>query len=234
MIELIDSLIHMVVLAICTLIALYHAYHSRAFARRVWILYALFTGEYFMGDLFSTLYLAFYDETPWFYVSDLSWYTAYLFLSILLIYISERESIRMVTWAQLFIPLFTISSGVFFVIEKGDLFGNIVGVVVMTSAMWLAGGGLEMERQKAKEWRREKREEGGERRRLSYVPDKRPLFFFSLALLGLEYAFWFTSSFWIGDTLMNPYFWVDVLFMISTVCLIPAIKKALAVPGDEA
>ena len=233
MIELIDSYIHMAVLAVCTVIACYHAYHSRELARRVWILYALFTGEYLMGDLFSTLYLAFYGETPGFYIADFSWYCSYLFLGIMMIYVSERESIRMMTWSQLLIPVFTIGMGVFFVLSSGDIVGNVVSVVIMTGAMWLAGGGLELERQRAREWRLERSGEKDAGKKVPYVPDKRPLFFFGLVLLGLEYGFWITSSFWMGDTLMNPFFWVDILYSISVVCMIPAIKKAMAEPGDE-
>ena len=43
----------------------------------------------------------------------------------------------------------------------------------------------------------------------------------------IEYGLWFSSCFFDGDTLANPYYWFDILFTASFVLFIPATKKAV-------
>lgn len=228
MTELIDSLINMAAMAVCTVIAFCHVYRSHGSVRRAWILYGLFTGEYFLGDVYSALIQAFYDESPMYYIPDISWDTSYLFLILLLLCVSERVSIKMMSWIQLLIPLFTVSWGVVFVVTHGDIIGNIVSAVEMTIAMWLAGGGLELERQKARVLRRQ-----GASGLTSTNTNRKPFYLMALIILALEYGFWISTVSWMGDTFWNPYYWVNFLFCISCFLMIPALKKAVSIQTDE-
>ena len=233
MVELIDNLIQLVLTATCTLVAFYRAFKIRRqyemesmsvskiptmqfhIGRREWILFGLCTGEYFFGDLFTVLYLALYNETPPYqYISNISWYTSYLFLSLLILYVSERSSIRMQSRAQLLIPLFNIGMSVIFYIDSGGLFDNILGTLVMTPAMWLAGGALEIERQKKKAT--------GRRSKKWYF------YFLCLLITALEYGLWVTSAFfWIGDTVLNPYFCIDLALSVCFVLLMFTTDDAI-------
>jgi len=232
MIELIDCLTNSTILSVCACIAFFNAYKSRDVVRRVWILFGLAAVEYVFSDIYNALFLIFYDRTPTFYIADISYYTSYLFMILLLLYVSERVSIRMMSWRQVLIPIFTVSMGIFFYVTSGDIFGNIVSVVEMTIAIWLATGGLELERQKARILRREQesgapaaKEPAGPK--MTSGPNKKPFYILCLVIYALEYGFWITSTYWVGDTLLNPYFWLDVPFFICYICMIPAIKMAV-------
>ncbi|MBR6229012.1 MAG: hypothetical protein IKQ97_04680 [Eubacterium sp.] len=227
MTELIDSLINMAAMVICTTIAFCYAYNSHGSARRAWVLYGLFTGEYFLGDLYSALILAFYDEAPMYYIPDVAWDTSYLFIILLLLYVSERTSIKMMSWAQLLIPVFTVSWGVVFVVTHGDIIGNVISAVEMAIAMWLAGGGLELERQKLRVIRRQ-----GASATFPTTPNRKPFYTMALVILALEYGFWISTISWMGDTFLNPYYWINFLFCISCFLMIPALKKAVGRPGE--
>ena len=71
MIEMIDSFISMAVLTVCAIISFLEAYKGRGVARRAWVLFGLFAGEYFFSDLYGVLFLIFYDETPMYYIQDM-------------------------------------------------------------------------------------------------------------------------------------------------------------------
>lgn len=255
MIEITFDIIHTIVAAVCTAVAFYRAVEvsrkieldktvaaeekasalKKAIGRREWILLGLFTGEYFLGDLYSLLYLIFYDRTPMYFIADISWYVSYLFLILLILYVSDRHSIRMITRWQLIIPLFTIGMGVFFVMTSGDILGNIVAVVIMTIAIWLPGGALEREKQEMKaagyEPGKQTDDEGNPSKYRSYGK----CFFYRMCLivLAIEYGFWITSSFWLGDTIINPYFWMGAFSSVSFIVMIPAVKRAVEATRAE-
>lgn len=42
----------------------------------------------------------------------------------------------------------------------------------------------------------------------------------------LEYAMQTVSCFWMGDTIRNPYFWLDLIVTASAALLVPATRKA--------
>lgn len=87
MIEAICNAIQLILTGACTVISLLFAFRSKA---RVWLLLALFSGVFFLGDLYWYLFLVFYQKTPQYsYVSDLSWDAAYLFLFLLLIQVRD-------------------------------------------------------------------------------------------------------------------------------------------------
>ncbi|MBR3189095.1 MAG: hypothetical protein IKF59_13855, partial [Lachnospiraceae bacterium] len=52
---------------------------------RAWIVLALASGVFFLGDLYCVLFLVLYGRTPAYsYIPYLSWYASYLFLLLLL------------------------------------------------------------------------------------------------------------------------------------------------------
>ena len=82
MIESVENALQLLVTGICAVIS---AYKAVAFRSRTWALLLLFSGAFFLGDLYWLLFMLFYGETPYYsYIPDLSWYTSYLFLFLLL------------------------------------------------------------------------------------------------------------------------------------------------------
>ena len=61
MIESIENGIQLVTTAVCTALSVSRAVRS---GKRVWLLLALASGVYFLGDLYWQLFLIFYGETP--------------------------------------------------------------------------------------------------------------------------------------------------------------------------
>ena len=164
-----------------------------------------FAFEYFIGDLYNALYVLFYETTSqYFYISELCWYTAYLFMIFLMIHFLKEEPFKRESRLQLLIPVFTVTMGIVFYVRNGDLAGNIVSVLIMTLAIWLVVNGLVRGRNK-------------------------PFYAVCLVLIILEYSMWISSSFyWPGDTIGNPYFWFDTLFSISLIGLVPGVGKAVS------
>ena len=203
MIELIDNLIQMSIMAVIFSISFFRGFfRTESNGRRKWILTGLFVFEYFLGDLYSVLYLIFYNETPhYFYIAEISWYAAFLFMILLLVNLSERVPLKETIKAHplfLIIPAFTVTMAVIFFVRNGDLIGNIICVVIMTVLIWLAASGKGM------------------------------IFKLCLVIAALEYALWISSSFyWPGDTLGNPYFWIDTMLSVSLLWLIPAVGRAV-------
>ena len=212
MIETIENAIQLIATGLCAVSALWHAARSK---ERAWALLGLFAGIFFLGDLYWQLYLVFYDETPMFYISEFSWYTSYLFLLLLLIYINVENSpgwkfrLRPV---YLCIPAFTFGMCAFYM-TRGDYLSNIVVALLMTGLIWHACYGLQMAQ----------KQNGG-----SGSPDHgRMLFILILVFCAAEYGMWTSSCFWAGDTISNVYFWFDFLLSITIVLFLPALRKAV-------
>ncbi len=233
MVEMIDNLLQLVVTAICAIVAACLAFRNRGhnevvtmeesklssmafFAgRREWILYAMFAVECFFGDLFYVLHLYFYGETPNNpYIPNLAWYASFLFLTILMLYVSDKKAIRMQTRLQLLVPAFTIGMGVFYVMYSGGIFDNILAAAVMTAGLWVAVGALKIEIQNKK--------------LTGYVSEKYSLYMTGIATLVLEYSLWTISCFWIGDSITNPYFWVDIMFTLNFIVIMVAVKNVVS------
>ena len=49
-----------------------------------------------------------------------------------------------------------------------------------------------------------------------------------LCFVCAEYALWLSSVRWLGDTLANPYFWIDFLLTGILISLLPASEEAVA------
>lgn len=219
MIESIDNMIQLVVTGACTSICLYRAVRGQG---RAWTLLGLFSGIFFLGDLYWQLFLLFYQDTPEHYtVSELSWYTSYLFLLLLVIYVRVEicghrmptmqqqgglpglaRSFPPVLWC---IPLFTGGMCVLFM-QWGDYVSNLIAAGLMTGLLWHALSGILAVRED---------------------PGKRMLFSVILLFCLAEYAMWVSSCFWDGDTLANPYYWFDLLLSCAFLLFLPALRKAV-------
>ncbi len=210
MIETIENAIQLTVTGLCSASALYYAVRSK---ERVWILLGLFAGVFFLGDLYWQLILVFYDRTPDFYISEFSWYTSYLFLLLLLIYINVKNA---ESWKfrlrpkYLCIPAFAVGMCVFFM-TRGDYLGNIIVAVLMTGLIWHAVYGLQTVHRQGDE---------GKNRRMLYIV--------TLVFCAAEYGMWISSCFWMGDGITNIYFWFDFLLSITFMLFLPALGKAVS------
>ena len=210
MISGIENSIQLVVTGGCAIIALSHALKVRM---REWFLLVLFYFTFFLGDLYWQLYIVFYDgASPTFYISEFGWYTSYLFLLILLIYINTESNKR---WRYQFdplfmlIPAFTIGMCVFYM-QWGDFLSNAVTAILMMGLIWHAFYGLKVLRG------RPKQEKG-----------RRMIFLVTLLFCATEYALWTSSCFWMGETVFNIYYWFDVLLSFSFALFLPALRKAV-------
>ena len=205
MIESIENAVQLVTTGLCSGVAAFRAVRSR---RRAWLLLALASGVYFLGDLYWQLFLLFYGATPHYsYIPYLSWYAGYVFLMLLVLELrGPRPAVarRRVLWL---IPLFTAAMAVFY-IQWGDWIGNITAAVLMSLLLWYTADSLFL-------WQRT-----GER-------SKRPLAWVILLFCAAEYAAWTSSCFWEGDTLSNPYFWFDTLLSVCFLLFPAALRKAV-------
>ena len=174
---------------------------------------ALFYFTFFLGDLYWQLYIVFYDgASPEFYISEFGWYTSYLFLLILLIYINTEINKR---WRHRFdplfmlIPAFTIGMCIFYM-QWGDYLSNMITAVLMMGLIWHAFYGLKVLRGRPRQ-----------------ENERRMLFLVTLLFCGTEYALWTSSCFWMGETVLNIYYWFDILLSVSFVLFLPALRKAV-------
>lgn len=207
MIESIENTIQLVLTGICAFIALYRAWKTKEHA---WVFLGLFSGIFFLGDLYWLLFLVFYDKTPQFTnISDLSWDTSYLFLFLLLLYI-RGGSFKETVWPQLrrnwflwCVPVFTVGMCVFF-ITRGEVLNNIIIAVLMTGLILQAINGLLIKKR-----------------------ERRMLYLVTLLFCLVEYALWVSSCFWMGDTIANVYYWFDLILSVTFVLFLPALRKAV-------
>lgn len=207
MIESIENAVQLALLLVCTAVSGAYAVRSR---ERSGAMLTLFYGSYALGDLYWLLYLMFYGHTPkLFYVSDLSWYAAYLFLYLLLQLVSDSEERRTRCPAVYLLPLFTVVMCVFYM-QWGDYVGNVIAAVLMSLLLTHAARGLC--------WLRRHPEDNA----------RRWLYIVTFVFCLVEYAAWTASCFWAGDTWANPYFWFDCLLTLITLLFLPAYRKGVS------
>ncbi len=221
MIERIDNIIQLVTTGTCAVVALYQAVRLKD---RAWSVLGLFSGVYFLGILYWLLFLLFYGHTTEYsYIPDLCWYSSYLFLMLLNIYVrgessgkdsfpvgpgaEMREIIHSIRPSLWLVPVFTAAMCIFYM-QYGDFLSNIIAALLMTGLIWHASAGF-----------LSSGEEKGKNK-------NRGVYAVTLLFCFTEYALWTTSCFWMGDTLANPYFWFDLLLSITFLLFIPALRKA--------
>ena len=110
---------------------------------------------------------------------------------------------------QLFIPAFTIGMCIFYM-QWGDYLSNMITAVLMMGLIWHAFYGLKVLRGRPRQ-----------------ENERRMLFLVTLLFCGTEYALWTSSCFWMGETVLNIYYWFDILLSVSFVLFLPALRKAV-------
>ncbi len=203
MIERAENLLEILVVGICLVLSLNRARMTR---KKGWLLLGLVYASYLLGDLYWTLYLFFYGKTPAvFYVSELSWCAAYVFLLLLLRHYqtdAERALRSPVLWV---IPLFVMAMTAFYM-TRGDYLLNITEAVLMCQLMMRSAQGLLALRGTA------------DRRKSLYT--------MVLIFCLIEYMVWTSSCFWAGDTIRNTYFWFAALLISCHPFFLWAVGKA--------
>ena len=203
MIESIDNALQIASLLICASIAVYRAAKYKS---RTWTQAFYFYGSWALGGIYWLLCLLFYNDTPQIsIVSDLSWYAALIFLYMILRRVAPPEDAGKVGFWPWLGPIFTVGMAFFFMFH-GEIISNLIyaglmGLLLFSAIRRLTDGDL-------------------------YKNQR----FFSITVLILcllEYGLWVSSCFWSGDTLANPYYWIDFLLSAGFFVLIPAIKKAV-------
>lgn len=206
MIEIIENIAQFSVIILCAAVSAVLTIRNR---RDSSVLLFFFYVSYALADLFSILYLLFYNQTPVvFYVSDLGWYSSYLFLYMLLVRLSSpgEKAVRCpALWA---LPAFSVAMAIFFM-QWGDYPGNIICAVLMSLLLYHSARGLVFER------------------RCPQSPSKRPLYILTLSFCTMEYSAWIVSCFWSGDSFANLYFWFDCMITVSMLLFLPAYRKAV-------
>ena len=219
MIESVDNIIQLVMAVTATVIAMYRAVSLKS---RAWSMLGLFSGVFSLGLTYWLLFLVFYGHVPQYsYIPDICWYSSYLFLMLLNIYVRDESSgkdafdarpgeslfsvIRRMNPLLWCIPLFTYGMCLFFM-QYGDYIGNIVAATVMTGLIWHAASGLLS---------------------LKGQDDKnKSLYMVTLLFCFAEYALWVTSCFWSENSITSPYLWFDLLLSATFLMFVRALGKA--------
>lgn len=209
MIETIETAIQLIFTAFSTAFSAFRFFTKR---NRAWLLMSFASGVYFLGDVYWQLYLLFYGHTPHFsMISQFAWYGSYLFLLLLLEEVrGKRESPRCIQKGLLLVPLFTVGMSVFYTLQHGELFDNVLIILILTPLLWNTADCLiEIHQKKAAN------------------PACKWVCIVILLFVLSEYATWTISLHWLGDTLSNPYFWFDFLLSFTFLLFLPAVEKAV-------
>ena len=203
MIEIYDNSLQILVLLICGIIAVYRAVK---YDSRIWTMLAFFYGSWALGDIYWVFCIVFFDGKPTVTaVSDIGWYTAFLFLYVLFNQLAPLEKgwhKRIFPWLG---PLFAGTMMIYFM-QDGSILSNLMSGILISMVLHTC---------------------------LIRVSDRKHfnsvfyLCILTLILFLLEYALWLIPWSKFGDFIYNPYYWVDVLITICFVFYIPALKKAV-------
>ena len=201
MIESIDNYIQLVILGMSSGFSLYKAVRER---RRSWVLITLFYAAFFFGSLYWELFYIFKGSTPAkFYVAEFSWYVSYMFLFLFLRYQKDVKISGRVCRIKWLIPLFAGGLSIYYM-SFGQIFSNITSAVLMSFIGTEAVKGL---------WT------GMYRMKKVYIVTL--IFFF------LEYALWTSSCLFEDVSILNPYYYIDVMISVSLLFLMIFVRKAL-------
>ena len=208
MIEMAENLIQLLVLIFCFGMTCYQ-YTRRS--SRVWLLLSLYYLTMLMGQLYWELMLILLHRSAMLdYVSESTWFAAYLFLFLLARQLLPKGTVPVKSFALWIGPVFTACMALFFM-QWGRVASNISTAVAMGLILLNATQGLLMTRG----------------RPARQYPVKRCF----QAVLGIciaEYALWTSSCFWSGDSLANPYYWLDLILSFCMLFLFFAVRGAEA------
>jgi hypothetical protein len=205
MIESLENGLQIAVYAVCLIVSVVRALRTE---ERAWVVLAFFYGVLALGDLYLEVFLIFVERSPVFYISEFSWYASYLFLFLLLRQAMPHEAWRKRRALPWLCVAFTVGMGAFY-LQWGDPVGNLVCALLMGLLMFYSVWGLLWLRGEA---------------------DRRQTLLCAavLTFCAMEYVTWTLSCFFRNDSLLNPYFWADTLTGLSTVLLLPGVRKAVA------
>ena len=128
-IERIDNSFQLLCLGICLASTICRALFS---GKRIWMIMAMFYGINFLAILYWALYLVFYGETPSFsFISDFCWFSAYLFLLLLLMTAMEDKTKQSSCKALWLIAAFPFGMSLFYM-KWGKYFTNLAYAGVMS------------------------------------------------------------------------------------------------------
>jgi hypothetical protein len=211
MTEFITNGFQITVAAICAAVSLIRGAGLKS---RSYILLTLFFGTFLLGDLYWLLFYLFYSKTPNpSFIPDLSWYSSYLFLIILLVRTKDRKAGEKHSVLLFAAPLFTVAMCLFFM-QYGEYLSNIVIALLMGLIIWHALDGLLLSFKG------------------SMSPAFRPLFILALVFCGLEYLLWVSSCIWESETFANPYYWIDILLSCTFFLFVAAVGRILKAKED--
>lgn len=209
MIEVIDNTVQLAVTLFGTFFAARIATKWRS---QHYAILACFYGTFALGLVYWLVYLALMSYTPQiFYVSDLSWAASFLFLLIFVLSIQTPEEKTFRHPAQWIGPVLSIFLTAFYILrDPGELLVGVLWCVLLAGVSYFATGGLLYARKQSNELRNRQR---------AYA--------LLLVFFVIEHALWVSSSFWISDTLTNPYFWFDFMLTGTLLALLPVVRKAV-------
>lgn len=206
MVEFIDNLTQLLVAFSGFLLSGVFYMRSR---KPPYFLLCCFYGCFGFALLYWLLYtLLITDAPPMFYVSDIGWVSAFLFLLQLQSSLSDKEARTLRSRLPWLAFVVEIPLTVYFV-SIGDVLYNLIVGILMTVLLWQAIRGLVWHR------RQPGRGKPGFHRAV-------------IAYAVFENALWLSSYPWAGDGLSNPYFWFDFAVTASLLAFFPAVRKAVA------
>ena len=202
MIETVENAAQLAVVSICCGISVFYSMHRRS---RLWVLMSLFYGTFLLGVLYWLLYLLFYGYTPLFrYISELSWYTAYLFLFMVLQFVADPAERQMKSRLPLLTIVFAAGMCVLYA-QCSSWLSNFLSAIIMSLLMFHATRGLLFCRSRKQPCR------------------LRRLYRVTMLFCTAEYCMWTVTCFYWSDHISNPYFWFDILQTICFPMFIPAV-----------
>jgi len=205
--NIIDTILTVTV-GICMFLSIYKAVVCKS---RLWVLYGMFCGAFFLGSMWWVLYLLFFDgDNPISLIPYNDWNVANLFLLLLLeLCLWEKRVARSerILWI---IPLFVTVMCIYYM-TMGKYISNIITAVMMGSVMWRACSGLLYM----------KRNPSEEDARLAGICHAVMFYFFT------EYALWTASCLDYDNPLRNLYYVFTIGLALSIIRFIPALGKVV-------
>ena len=205
MVEFIDNLSQVLVSIICCFLSGVFYYKSR---NQIYFFLSCFYGCFSFGGFYWMMYtLMITDAPPMFYVSDIAWISGYLFINLMQHAIAEKDERNYKTRAAIAGVVIQILMMIYF-ISIGDFLYNAVVGVILCIILWHSICSIAYYRK--------------------HTGSKKIYFHIvTLAFVIIENCLWVSSYPWVGDTLSNPYFWIDFTLTISFFCFLPAVRKAV-------
>lgn len=221
MIEIVQTAIQLLLTGSCAVSAAIFYFRQK---KSVWILLSLFSGSYFLGDLYWLLALIFYQKTPEFsYIANLNWYVAsYVFLILLLSYIRDEDTAGQFAPGQmirrhralLLVPVFTGGMCIYYM-QEGDYLANFLAAAFMTLIIMLTLDDYLLLNARKPD-------------------DPRCNFYLVVLLFCLaEYGLWTASRIWGEDSSAGAYFCIYFLLSCAFLLFPAALRKVAAEPRNQ-